>query len=50
MAQWVPMLYLVTAGSLILFFGRLGDMWGYRRERPRGRGGSGKGKSTSLWM
>ena len=30
-AQWVPMLYLVTAGSLILFFGRLGDLWGYRR-------------------
>jgi EmrB/QacA subfamily drug resistance transporter len=30
-AQWVPMLYLVTAGSLILFFGRLGDIWGYRR-------------------
>lgn len=30
-AQWVPMIYLVTAGSLILFFGRLGDIWGYRR-------------------
>ncbi len=30
-AQWVPMLYLVTAGSLVLFFGRLGDLWGYRR-------------------
>jgi EmrB/QacA subfamily drug resistance transporter len=25
------MLYLVTAGSLVLFFGRLGDLWGYRR-------------------
>lgn len=30
-AQWVPMIYLVTAGSLVLFFGRLGDIWGYRR-------------------
>jgi len=30
-AQWVPMVYLVTAGSLVLFFGRLGDLWGYRR-------------------
>lgn len=30
-AQWVPMVYLMTIGSLVLFFGRLGDIWGYRR-------------------
>ena len=30
-AQWVPMIYLLTIGSLGLFFGRLGDIWGYRR-------------------
>jgi MFS family permease len=41
-AQWVPMLYLVTAGSLILFFGRLGDLWGYRRVLPDLRGGPGR--------
>jgi EmrB/QacA subfamily drug resistance transporter len=30
-AQWVPMIYLLTIGSLVLFFGRLGDIWGYRK-------------------
>jgi EmrB/QacA subfamily drug resistance transporter len=30
-AQWVPMIYLLTMGSLALFFGRLGDIWGYRK-------------------
>ena len=30
-AQWVPMTYLLTIGSLVLFFGRLGDIWGYRK-------------------
>jgi EmrB/QacA subfamily drug resistance transporter len=30
-AQWVPMAYLLTIGSLVLMFGRLGDIWGYRR-------------------
>ena len=30
-AQWVPMIYLVTIGSLALFFGRLGDLWGHRK-------------------
>ncbi len=29
--QWVPMVYLLTAGSLLPSFGRLGDIWGYRR-------------------
>jgi EmrB/QacA subfamily drug resistance transporter len=30
-AEWVPMVYLLTIGSLVLFFGRLGDIWGYRK-------------------
>ena len=30
-AQWIPMAYLLTIGSLVLLFGRLGDIWGYRR-------------------
>lgn len=30
-AEWVPMIYLLTIGSLALFFGRLGDIWGYKR-------------------
>jgi EmrB/QacA subfamily drug resistance transporter len=30
-AQWIPMAYLLTIGSLVLMFGRLGDIWGYRR-------------------
>ncbi len=30
-AQWVPMVYLLTIGSLLLFYGRLGDIIGYRR-------------------
>jgi EmrB/QacA subfamily drug resistance transporter len=29
-AEWVPMAYLLTIGSLALFFGRAGDIWGYR--------------------
>lgn len=29
--QWVPMVYLLTGGSLVLLFGRLGDVLGYRR-------------------
>lgn len=28
--QWVPMVYLLTGGSLVLLFGRLGDVLGYR--------------------
>ncbi len=30
-AQWVPMIYLLSIGSLVLVFGRLGDIWGYRK-------------------
>ena len=30
-AQWVPMIYLLIISSLLLFFGRLGDAWGYKR-------------------
>ena len=29
--QWVPMVYLLASGSLVLFFGRLGDLRGHRR-------------------
>ncbi len=30
-AQWVPMVYLLTIGSLLMFYGRLGDILGYKR-------------------
>ena len=30
-AQWIPMAHLLTIASLVLLFGRLGDIWGYRR-------------------
>jgi len=30
-AQWVPMIYLLTMSSLLLFYGRLGDIMGYKR-------------------
>lgn len=30
-AQWVPTIYLLTISCLILLYGRLGDMIGYRR-------------------
>jgi EmrB/QacA subfamily drug resistance transporter len=30
-AQWVPMIYLQTICSLLLFYGRLGDLLGYKR-------------------
>jgi EmrB/QacA subfamily drug resistance transporter len=30
-AQWVPMIYLLTIGSLLLFYGRLGDILGYKK-------------------
>ena len=29
--QWVPMAYLLASGSLVLIFGRLGDLRGHRR-------------------
>lgn len=31
LAQWVPLIYLLTISSLLLFYGRLGDILGYRR-------------------
>jgi EmrB/QacA subfamily drug resistance transporter len=30
-AQWIPMIYLLTISSLLLFYGRLGDIVGYKR-------------------
>jgi EmrB/QacA subfamily drug resistance transporter len=30
-AQWVPMIYLLTMSSLLLFYGRLGDILGYKK-------------------
>ena len=30
-AQWVPMIYLLTISSLLLLYGRLGDILGYKR-------------------
>lgn len=30
-AQWIPMIYLLIISSLLLFFGRLGDVWGYKK-------------------
>ncbi len=29
--QWVPLIYLLTISSLLLFYGRLGDIFGYKR-------------------
>jgi len=29
--QWVPMIYLLMISSLLLFYGRLSDIFGYRR-------------------
>jgi EmrB/QacA subfamily drug resistance transporter len=30
-AQWIPMIYLLVISSLLLFYGRLGDILGYRK-------------------
>jgi EmrB/QacA subfamily drug resistance transporter len=30
-AQWVPTIYLLLISSLLLFYGRLGDLFGYKR-------------------
>jgi EmrB/QacA subfamily drug resistance transporter len=30
-AQWVPMIYLLAIGSLLMFYGRLGDILGYKK-------------------
>lgn len=38
-AQWVPMIYLLTISSLLLFYGRLGDILGYRKVYLCGLGG-----------
>src|SRR5918911_1855455 len=34
--EWIVVAYLLTAGSLLLTFGRLGDVIGYRRGFIRG--------------
>jgi len=38
-AQWVPMVYLLTISSLLLLYGRLGDIFGYKRVYLLGLGG-----------
>jgi MFS family permease len=30
-SQWVPMIYLLTISSLLLFYGRLGEILGYKK-------------------
>lgn len=30
-AQWVPLIYLLTISSLLLFYGRIGDIVGYKK-------------------
>jgi EmrB/QacA subfamily drug resistance transporter len=30
-AQWVPLIYLLTISSLLLFYGRIGDIIGYKK-------------------
>jgi EmrB/QacA subfamily drug resistance transporter len=37
-AQWVPIMYLLTISSLLLFYGRLGDILGYRKVYLTGLG------------
>ncbi len=54
-AQWVPTVYLLTISCLILLFGRLGDMVGYRRIYLLGLGSFATaslvcGFSQSVWM
>lgn len=39
-AQWVPMTYLLVTSSLLLFYGRLGDILGYKRLYLTGLAGS----------
>lgn len=53
--QWVPTIYLLTISSLILMYGRLGDMFGYKKLFLYGVAGftlsSGLcGASQSIWM
>ncbi|HUU64278.1 MAG TPA: MFS transporter [Dehalococcoidia bacterium] len=54
-AQWVPTVYLLTISCLILFYGRLGDIFGYRRIFLYGLAGFTVtsllcGLSQSIWM
>ena len=39
LSQWVPMVYLLTISSLLLFYGRLGDIFGYKNIFLTGLGG-----------
>jgi EmrB/QacA subfamily drug resistance transporter len=38
-AQWVPTIYLLIISSLLLFYGRLGDVFGYKKIYLAGLGG-----------
>ncbi len=54
-AQWVPTVYLVTISCLILLYGRLGDMVGYKRIFLTGLAAFVVasilcGSSQSIWM
>jgi EmrB/QacA subfamily drug resistance transporter len=53
--QWVPTIYLLTISCLILLYGRLGDMIGYKRVYLYGLAGFVTasilcGASQSIWM
>jgi len=53
--QWVPTVYLLTISCLILLYGRLGDMLGYKRIFLYGLAGFTVasvlcGSSQSIWM
>jgi len=53
--QWVPTIYLLTISSLILLYGRLGDMVGYKKIFLYGLAGFVVssvlcGSSQSIWM
>jgi EmrB/QacA subfamily drug resistance transporter len=53
--QWVPTIYLLTISCLILLYGRLGDMFGYKRIFLSGVAGftiasALCGSSQSIWM
>jgi EmrB/QacA subfamily drug resistance transporter len=53
--QWVPTIYLLTISCLILLYGRLGDMVGYRRVYLWGLGAFTVasilcGSAQSIWM
>jgi EmrB/QacA subfamily drug resistance transporter len=54
-AQWVPTVYLLTISCFILFYGRLGDIFGYRKIFLYGLAGFTVtsllcGLSQSIWM